>query len=731
MRKWVCICFMCFLSFSFYGNEYGKAFYLVDSLDLSLLHKNELSFLDSCLDLYHKQSSDTAKFAIIRHIVEESWNANVWPKYNIWLLHKVEKKLTETSNHQVQNVLKGYKADCLSDAAYELNQLKGDKVKAIAHLQKSIVLNSEIGNKRQLANNRMNMGVMLPFVGDVEKAIFNFSEALRLFESINDSIGMANTLNNMGRLMLVENLDLEAVKYFKRAEEICTASENYKTLGLVKSSLAQLSVRAGQIDSAIIYLLSAENMFKSINAERNLARCYFDLGEIYLNEKKYELSKVHLNKSLDLFLRLAISKGMLKTYILLAEIEIQMGDLREAKSLIDKAENITKTYSDISSTIRLLDVKVEWYQKRNKYKKALQTLMELKTLEDSSKTMLNEQLVWEHQAQVNYEKQQAEVEKDFAIELAKKEAEKSKQKIIIFVSVLGLLSAVGFLVFVFNRLRITRIQKRQIESYSNKLKTMHNKLSIQHDEIQDSIQYAERIQKAIMPPEKDMLVKLMDAFILYKPKDIVAGDFYWMESKVIEDTIYFAAADCTGHGVPGAMVSMVCASALSKALVEEGIYETGPLLDRTREIVIKRLEKGGQEVRDGMDISLCKLNRKTKELEWSGANNPLWIIRNNMVFEEFKGDKQPIGLYTDPFPFTTHTIKLDDKDCIYILSDGYQDQFGGPKNKKYKSKRLKSFLLEIHQKSMEEQKNALTTELQEWMEDTEQVDDICIIGLRI
>jgi serine phosphatase RsbU (regulator of sigma subunit) len=315
--------------------------------------------------------------------------------------------------------------------------------------------------------------------------------------------------------------------------------------------------------------------------------------------------------------------------------------------------------------------------------------------------------------------------------LAKKESEKSRQQLIIGVTIIGLIGTIGFLLFIFNRLKVTRRQKKQIQVFSEELGKVHEELKIQHSEIQDSIHYAERIQKAIMPAESVMCDVLGEAFILYLPKDVVAGDFYWMESKVLPDTIFFAAADCTGHGVPGALVSVVCSNALSRAVVEEQIYETGPLLDRTRDIVTYKLAKGGYEVKDGMDISLCKLNTKTGTLQWSGANNPIWIVRNNMVFEEIKADKQPVGKYEHSNPFQSHEIELNKGDTIYLMSDGYQDQFGGPKNKKYKSKRLKSFLIELFNKPMPDQKQALIKEFNQWKEGFEQIDDVCLVGLRI
>jgi hypothetical protein len=248
----------------------------------------------------------------------------------------------------------------------------------------------------------------------------------------------------------------------------------------------------------------------------------------------------------------------------------------------------------------------------------------------------------------------------------------------------------------------------------------------QFDEIQASITYAKRIQLAILPPNKLIKENLQDSFILYRPKDIVAGDFYWMEPTV--NGVLFAAADCTGHGVPGAMVSVICNAGLNRSVREFGLSETGAILDKTRELVLQEFEKSEEEVKDGMDIALCKIDGAS--LSYSGANNPLWIVRKGEVLET-KADKQPIGKYDSAIPFTTHTLELEKGDTIYIFSDGFPDQFGGEKGKKYKSGNFKKFLVSIQDLSMDDQKNRLEQEFIRWRGELEQIDDVCVIGVRV
>jgi serine phosphatase RsbU (regulator of sigma subunit) len=255
-------------------------------------------------------------------------------------------------------------------------------------------------------------------------------------------------------------------------------------------------------------------------------------------------------------------------------------------------------------------------------------------------------------------------------------------------------------------------------------------------EILDSITYAKRLQDAILPPLSLIRQYLPESFVLYKPKDIVAGDFYWMEHFPLPvgegqgEVVLIAAADCTGHGVPGAMVSVVCSNALNRTVKEFKITETGKILDKVRELVLETFEKSEDNVQDGMDISLCNFNTKTNELQWSGANNPLWYIHNGAL-NEVPADKQPIGKYEKAAPFKTHHITLQKGDMLYLFTDGYADQFGGPKGKKFKYKQLLECLVAVGNKPLQEQKKILEETFETWKRDLEQVDDLLIIGIKV
>lgn len=329
-----------------------------------------------------------------------------------------------------------------------------------------------------------------------------------------------------------------------------------------------------------------------------------------------------------------------------------------------------------------------------------------------------------------------------------------------FMALMGLLLII--VVYVIIRWRTSALRKRQekleqeVDNRTQKIQHQKLEIEIQQKEIVDSIEYAKRIQHAILPSNDKVEKLLGNAFIFYQPKDIVAGDFYWLDKTVDGKTLY-AAADCTGHGVPGAMVSVVCNNAINRAVKEFKLSDPGEILDKVREIVINEFDQGSAEVRDGMDIALVKIDGDM--ISYAGAHNPVWIVRagehqfsdenikvlfeNNTSLIEILPDKQPIGVYDNATPFKTHHFNLQEGDMVYTFSDGYADQFGGnsdealekygikKKGKKLKKSNFKKLLLSISPQAVDQQKDILSTSFIDWRGDLEQLDDVCVIGVRI
>lgn len=289
----------------------------------------------------------------------------------------------------------------------------------------------------------------------------------------------------------------------------------------------------------------------------------------------------------------------------------------------------------------------------------------------------------------------------------------SYQQTIIVGGIVGAVIILGLLFFLFRM-----NQKRKIALQESEAKTK---------EIISSINYAERIQRASLPSTSLLEETLRDGFIFYQPKDIVSGDFYWIEEK--ENVTYFAVADCTGHGVPGALLSVLCSNSLSRAINEMGLTEPSKVLDQTVILLEGFFSKSDNQVRDGMDIALCRLDKTTNELQYAGANRPLYFFHKGK-FNEIKADRQPIGSYEHRKPYTNHTLQLVSGDSVYLFSDGIVDQFGGEKSKKFTSRRLKELLHEIKDHSMEEQGERIAEKLESWRGTNESIDDVCVLGVR-
>jgi serine phosphatase RsbU (regulator of sigma subunit) len=283
------------------------------------------------------------------------------------------------------------------------------------------------------------------------------------------------------------------------------------------------------------------------------------------------------------------------------------------------------------------------------------------------------------------------------------------------------------------RYRLTRNEIRsrlELEKSKEVIEAERNTVVEQKKEITDSINYAKRIQRALIPTEEDFNQYFTDSFVFFKPKDIVSGDFYWIHRKY--DKIYYATGDCTGHGVPGGFMTILGLSFLEEIIDSKSSENPAEVLDMLRDKIVNTLKQGARtdENKDGMDINLCCIDTTNNILHYAAANNSFYIVRNNELLE-MKADKQPCGFFHHPVPFTLHHVQLEKGDCIYTFTDGYPDQFGGPKGKKFRYKQFESMLLDNHNKPFRQQQQTLYDTFDKWKGDLEQVDDVLVIGVKI
>ncbi|HET6246040.1 MAG: tetratricopeptide repeat protein [Bacteroidetes bacterium] len=687
-----------------------KAYYLVDSLNLENLTRSERQLVDSCLKVYHSSKDDTSKVNAINGIVEESEDENVWPKYNQWVFSFVQEKLATHPSSLITKSLKISMAGALNNIGF-LHDNQGDIPLALDYYYKSLKIQEEIGDKSGMANSYNNIGAIYKEQGDIRLALDYYHKSLKIQEEIGDKKGMAYSYNNIGLVHYNQGDITLALDYFHKSLKIREVigdksgmANSYNNIGGIHKDQGSLSRQqcnceddGGNIPLALDYFHKSLKIREEISDKKGMAGSLANIGSLVLLE--------------------GTALGMSEVLVLSAARKNGERGLTIAQEIGFPA--VIKLNAALLSKVAI---------KEGNYKEAFEMRnLEIQMLDSITGKEAIEATV-KQQARYEYEKAQAikdiEHEKQMALSAEREE----KQKILSYSAAGASVLLIAFLLFVFNRLKVTRRQKDKIDTQKQEIEKTHEQLSLHHKEIQDSIKYAKRIQEAILPSMSAMHGALKNGFVLYKPKDVVAGDFYWLEN--VGGQTFFAAADCTGHGVPGAMVSVVCSNALSKALLEEGITNTGKLLDRTREIVIDRLAKSGEEVKDGMDISLCALDFTKNTLQWSGANNPLWILRSGDIIE-YKHDKQPIGIHDNATAFTSHDIELQKNDTLYIFTDGYHDQFGGENGKKFRTKQLREKLLAMQGINMEEQKTILNREFDTWKGDLEQVDDVCVIGVHV
>jgi len=448
------------------------------------------------------------------------------------------------------------------------------------------------------------------------------------------------------------------------------------------------------------YPLALENFSKSLklNEENkdnaNIADCNIKMGLVYIKQKQYKKAEESLLKGTELSKEMGAKFYLKDAYRNLSELDSALA-LSSSTSLQQRGDYAIKA--------------LEYYKLYTIYRDSLDN-------QDMREKTIKQGISYDFEKQKAIDKSEQE-KKDALANAELKQQTFQRNAFIGGFVLMILLAGISYRNFKRKKKDNTIIihQKELVEE--------------KQKEILDSIEYALRIQTAILPPSKIVKQYLENSFILYKPKDIVAGDFYWMET--VNDLVLFAACDCTGHGVPGAMVSVVCHNALNRAVREFGLTQPAAILDKTAEIVIENFSKSEEDIKDGMDISLCAYNPKTKTVQWAGANNPLWLLQNGELIET-KANKQPIGRNENNKPFTNHTFTLKTGEIIYLFTDGFADQFGGDTGeKKLTKKRFKDLILSVQNKSLQEQGITLDKFITEYRKGVEQIDDILVMGVKV
>ncbi|WP_258541113.1 tetratricopeptide repeat protein [Parvicella tangerina] len=611
----------------------------------------------------------------------------------------------------------------------------GDTEKAIALLQQANDICAPMGDYDLHNITLTNFGTIYTQKGDINKAIEYLFKAIKLQDKENDAYGLAHSYNTLASLYHSQEDFENAEVYFEKAIEQSKQANDFDILASCYNNLGFIHDLKEKDSLALVYYEKSLDLRLKINDRKGEAECYSNMGSYFLEHGDTLKGLDLIEQSIEIREETGEAEGLSNSYQKIAGIMLDRGELNKALDYGEKSYALAKQIG-YSEDIRNSSLVLSQIQAQlGNFKEAYQMHVAYLAARDSLFNKENQKNIIQEQVDYEYAKKHladslntaktleiAQLEKEHQ----QKELDKANQRNIAML--IGIVLLVVVVILAFFAYQNKKRSEQTISQQKIKVEEQKQLLEESNKEILDSITYAHRIQTAILPPEDLFKKHLPNSFVFYRPKDIVAGDFYWLEE--IDDTVIFAAADCTGHGVPGALVSMICSNALTKVVMEDEITDPGKLLDRTRDLVIQTFAKSNEDVKDGMDISLCRL--KGRSLWWAGANNPLWIIKNQTnEIVEIKGNKQPVGLYSDPKPFETHYLSLERGDTVYLFSDGYHDQFGGEKGKKLKTGSFKKLLLQNNHLEMPEIIERLDFFFNDWRGDFEQVDDVCVIGIRV
>lgn len=607
---------------------------------------------------------------------------------------------------------------------------KGDLDKAQKNYQEALVMFRELKDDYEIAQVIYNTGVIHVFKGDYDKALENFFEALKIQEMLGDKKDIANSFSAIATVYGRQGNSKKEMEYQEKTLEIKLALGDKYGISASYINIGNAYSRKKEYDTALEYYQKGLALAEEIGNKKWMLNALGNIGSIHGERKNTSEALRYFFKTAEIAEELGDKLGLANVYNSIGNAYIDLKDYPNALSYIKKGLELAETVGNRDYIKSGYESMADLYEETGNYKEAYRYHKLYAQMKDSllnaDKTRQMSELLAKYETD----------KKEQAIQLLNKEnelkaADLGKQRMIISIGGGGLAAVIILALFIFKEYRQKKQANMQLKKAYYQIEEKNAVIEEQHKNITDSIVYAKRIQQAMLPSLNELRKTFPDSFVLYKPKDIVSGDFYWVEHR--NGTTLFAAVDCTGHGVPGAFMSIVGHNLLNQAVKQNGKTLPADILHELNTGLYDTLRQSGEEitVKDGMDMALCAFDQSTLTLNFSGANNPIYFVRDGHL-QEIKGDKQPVGFPAQEFkPFTDHSIPLKKGDTLYLFSDGYADQFGGEKGKKFKYKQMQELLLSIHEKPMQEQMQVLDKTIEQWRGRLEQVDDILVMGVKI
>jgi serine phosphatase RsbU (regulator of sigma subunit) len=623
------------------------------------------------------------------------------------------------------------------------------------------------GNNKTLQASALNgIGVVFRRQDNHAVAAQYHIDALKLADEVGDRFNISVSINSLGNIYSLSGQYQEAMKYFRRGLKLSNEMGNKLGIAINLNNIGEAFEFTMQYDSALYYYSKSLEANKEIQSQKGIAISYNAIGKIKLIKGDIKEAYNLFREAMVIDKKLGDKKFIADSYINLGRAYLAMNRLHDAEDHLARGLQIAAEIGSISHAQWAYETLSEVSKKRGDSSKALELYQKSIIYRDSLINERNSRALAMIEVMYNTQKKEKEIElllKNQEIT----EKELARQKIIQVVYLVGFIFFLISTILVYSALNIKRkankvlaSQKAEIERSNSRLNQQQQEILKKNDEINiqrnnialknkhleeaygvienyigkitDNIRYAERIQKAILSPLESALPFFADIFCYYKPKDFVSGDFYWINAK--GDSIFIAVADCTGHGVPGAFMSIIGMDLLNQAINQQGINEPSMILDFLNIEVRKKLRKDNEEavLKDSLDIGICRFDKPTSTLHFAGALIPLIILRNNAIIE-VKASPVSIGISNAVYKkgFEQRSINVQKGDWLYLFSDGFSDQFGGERGPKFLRKRLHSNLIEINSQRGEQQRVSLERIFSQWKGSAEQIDDVLVLGFML
>lgn len=613
-------------------------------------------------------------------------------------------------------------AHSLSTRSKVFKQLSNYK-SAEADLNKALEIYTALDDKSWISSIYTDLGNLAYVRGEYDLAVVYYMKSLKISELLNDKSSQANVLNNIANVYLYQGQNNKAISYYKKALEMNNVLGDRKRAALTLDNIGLVYLNMEQFDTALVYQRKALEVVEEIGDKQFLSETLMNAGALYQHMEKYDEALAYFQRAYAIsvqidskylisgcLLNIGEAHKLKKNYSLALEKTMEafvISDSIGAKSNLQKA---AINLSDIYAEMKQFENSLKYYKIYSETKDSV--------FSQESSNQINEL-----SAKYEADKRQNE------IELLKKDNDLNKMiNLSLFIGI-GLV--VVLLSLILYRYQEKRKANKLLEEKNYAIHVQKELVVEKNKEITDSINYARKIQDAMLPSQKILNEYFKDNFIFYQPKDIISGDFYWAFRK--DNQLFIAAADCTGHGVPGALMSMIGVTFFRQIINEMDVKDTSEILNRLHGMILNTLNEDihARNSKDGMDVALLKIDLLNGKAQFSGAVRPLYIVSNNGL-EIIKGDRYSIGgIKTMDETFSSIDFELKGGQSFYLFSDGFADQFGQENGKKFMVKNLQNLLVEINGLTMQEQLGRISSIFNNWKGSLEQTDDVLLIGIKI